>query len=135
MHRLARPDAEENAQNLEIGDLLRQGGIEAAAALLDESKVESGGKGDCLQVMGNTLGVVAADFAVFCVGVGSRYRGVFLYGQARHGLNEGRIGIEVRVRDAAIARPETGIDRQLREVGEALDLSGAIGRAAGKDGE
>ncbi len=46
---LSSPDREQDAQYLDITDSLRQFGIQAAAALLDKSKVEARSIGDRLQ--------------------------------------------------------------------------------------
>src|ERR1700722_4936268 len=46
---LSSPDGEQDAQYLDITDSLRQFGIQAAAALLDESKVEARSIRDCFQ--------------------------------------------------------------------------------------
>src|SRR5580704_9047268 len=73
MHGLARSDAEQDSQDLEVRHLLRERGIKAAAALFDECKVESSGEGNCLEVSSDALrivvGVSAHDTALR-VGVG-----------------------------------------------------------------
>src|SRR4029077_3109391 len=71
VHHLARADAEQDSQNLEVRHLLGQSGVKAAAALFDECKVESGGECDDLEVSGDALSVVTADSAVVRVGVRS----------------------------------------------------------------
>jgi len=86
--------------------------------LLDESEVESRCEGDCLQVSAEALRVVGGDGAVFRVLIGSWNRGVLapFHVQAGNGLHEWCVRVEVGIGDAAVARPKTGIDRELREI-------------------
>jgi len=103
MHGLARSDAEQDSQNLEVRYLLRQRGIKAAAALFDKCKVESGSEGDGLEVSADALRVVVGDRAVSRVRVGPGNRRVLLHVQAGDGLRERRIRIEIGIRDTAVA--------------------------------
>ena len=56
VHDFASADAEQHAQNFQVRDFLGQNGIQAAATLLDERKVEARGIGDRLEVVGNVTG-------------------------------------------------------------------------------
>ena len=103
MHGLARADAEQDSQDFEVGYFLRERGIQAAATLFDERKMESGGEGDGLEMSGDALGVVRAEGAALGVGVGPGNRGVLLDVQAGDGLREWSIGVEIGIRDAAVA--------------------------------
>jgi hypothetical protein len=103
VHGLARTDAEQDSQNLEVRYLLRQRGIEAAAALFDKCKVKSGSEGDGLEVSADALRVVVGDRAVSRVRVGPGNRRVLLHVQARDSLHERRARIEIGIRDAAVA--------------------------------
>jgi hypothetical protein len=60
VHRLGRPDAEQDPQHLGMGDPLSELGVETGASLLDEAKVEAGRIGDRLQVVTGAEVVVAA---------------------------------------------------------------------------
>ena len=103
VHGLARADAEQDSQDFEVCYFLGEGGIQAAATLFDECKMESGGEGDGLQMSGDALSVVGTDGAALGVGVGPGNRRVLLHVQARDGLRERRIRIEIGIRDAAVA--------------------------------
>ena len=74
--------------------------------------------------------VVRADGAARGVGVGAGDRGVQLHIQAGDGLSERRIRIEVGIGDAAITRPEAGVDGELRKISEGAHLPCAIRFAA-----
>ena len=52
VHGFARPDAQQDSQDFEIGDVLSERRIQARPALLDKRKVESRRKGDRFEVVG-----------------------------------------------------------------------------------
>ena len=92
VHDLAAADAEQDSKHFLAGDPLRQGGVEARAALLDEGEVEAGRVGDRLQVVGiREVTVVAGN------------RRMLADGERRDGLRQGvaEVGVE---RVAAVAR-------------------------------
>src|SRR6185312_16828516 len=119
VHGLAGADTEEDAENFAVVDLAGEGWVKAGAATLDEGKVESGGEGDGLEVVGDAGCVVAAEKAASGVGVGPWDGGVPADVQAGDGLKERCAGVDVGVGDAAVAGPEAGVDGELHDVGEA----------------
>src|SRR5580704_1530485 len=84
--------------------------------------MESRCKGNCLEVRGDGGRVVIAQGAAGGVGVASGNRRMLMHIQTRDCLSEGRLRIEIRIGDAAVARPETGVNSELREIGEPLEL-------------
>src|ERR1700746_1241250 len=123
VHDLAGADTEQDPEHFQIRDLERERGIETAATLLDEGEMEARGKGDRLQMGGEALRVVAREEAALGVGVRPGNCRVAALVQTGHRLHKCRAGIEVGVGDAAITRPEAGVDRKLCEVSEASDLA------------
>jgi hypothetical protein len=77
VHDLAAADAEQDPKHLLTGDPLRQRGVEACTALLDEGEVETGRIGDRLQV------VAIVDIAVI-----AGNRRMLADGQGRDGLRQ-----------------------------------------------
>ena len=59
MHHLGRSNAEQDPEDLQVTDTLRQGRVQAAAALLDHAEVERRCVGDRLHVLPRTEVVVA----------------------------------------------------------------------------
>src|SRR5215469_16180191 len=111
-------DAQKDSQNFCIGYLLRQSGIEARATLLDKREMESRREGDRLEVRRNRCRVVSAKGATSRIGIASGDRCVLPYIQTRDCLNERCAQVEIGIRNAAVARPKTGIYCELREVCE-----------------
>jgi hypothetical protein len=106
---LGRADTEQDPQDLWMGYPLGQGRVEAAAAYLDEGEMECRRVGDCLDVIKRSE-----------VGIGSGNCRMLPSVQARDRLRKIRLGVSkiwVKVA-AAIPRPPTGIDGELREIGE-----------------
>ncbi len=110
VHCLSGTDAENDAQNIGMGDALSERWIKAGSALLDGSKVEARSIGDCLNV------VIRRE-----VVVGPRNGRMLAHIQSGDGLIEGVAEIRVLVANA-IARPPTGIHSELHEVGKPPDL-------------
>src|SRR5713226_3983537 len=110
VHGLGGTDAENDAQNIGMGDALSERWIKAGSALLDGSKVETRSIGDCLNV------VVRRE-----VVVGPGNGRMLAHIQSGDALIEGVAEIRVLVADA-IARPPTGIHSELHEVGKPPDL-------------
>ena len=106
VHNLGAADAEQNSQHLVVGDPLGERGVYAGASLLDPREVEAGRVGDRLQVVRRSE-----------VAIVSRNRRKLPSSQAWDGLREGVAEVGVQ-RVAAVARPETGVDGQLHQVGE-----------------
>src|SRR5579864_9143977 len=97
-------DGEYDAQYFDMSHSLRQFGIEARAALLDESKVEARGVRDCLK-----------EVHMVHIGVGPGNGGVLVDRQRGDGWTE--LVTEVRVFvTAAVASPPGGIDCELCQV-------------------
>src|SRR5579863_602924 len=123
-------DAEQNAQNIYVGNALRQRRIKTAATLLDEGEVESRGECDGLDAVGNVEGRnVGGTFQVIvCSGnSGAVHDGL--------GLREGKFGKIGVIGGAAVAGPEAGVDGEIHQVGEAAKVARARGFAAGQVGE
>lgn len=135
MHGFAGADAQQDAQDFEICYLLGKRGVQTGSSHFDESKVKACGESNRLEMGGDAFGVIAAEAATVCVRIRSGDGGVLLHMQAWHGLNKWRTGIKIRVSDAAIPRPEAGVDGQLHEVGEALFPGGTGGRASRNRGK
>lgn len=135
MHGFAGADAQQDAQDFEICDLLGKRGVQTGSSHFDESKVKACGESNRLEMGGDAFGVIAAEAATVCVRIRSGDGGVLLHIQAWHGLNKWPTGIKIRVSDAAIPRPEAGVDGQLHEVGEALFPGGTGGRASRNRGK
>src|SRR2546429_3524285 len=98
------------------GNLLRERRIKAAAALLDERKVETSGARNSLKMIRNApIGVQRR------LGVGLRDCGVLAFREIGHGILESasQVGIVIV---AAIARPPGGINGQLPKVRESSSL-------------
>src|ERR1700720_345606 len=105
---LGRADTEQDPQDLWMGYPLGQGRVEAAAAYLDEGEMECRRVGDRLDVIKRSEG-----------GIGSGNCRMLPSVQARDRLRKIRLGVSkiwVKVA-AAIPRPPTGIDGELREIG------------------
>lgn len=128
-------DAQQDAQDFEICDLLGKRGVQTGSSHFDESKVKACGESNRLEMGGDAFGVIAAEAAPVCVRIRSGDGGVLLHIQTWHGLNKWRTGIKIRVSDPAIPRPEAGVDGQLHEVGEALFPGGTGGRASRNRGK
>src|SRR5579871_1722041 len=90
--------------------------------------MEAGGKGNGFQVIGNVEGRDVSGAVKVIVGTGNR-RSV-----GNHfGLPENEVGVEIGiVVGTAITCPETGVDVEIHEVGEASHVASATGLAAGK---
>src|SRR4029077_4512305 len=84
--------------------------------------MESCGEGDCLEVRGDGGRVVIAKGAASRIGIASGNRRMLTHIQTRDCLSERRARVEIGVGNAAIARPKTGVDSELRKVGEPLEL-------------
>ena len=112
MHDLRSADAQQDSEHFQIGDLLGQGRIKAAAALLDESKVKSSGAGNRLQV-GRWRPVSIQYKIVIAEGNGR----MLPLGQVRHRVLEAasEVGILQRV---AVSGPPLRIHGQMLQVGE-----------------
>src|SRR5215475_2025392 len=121
VHRLGRSDADQDAKNLDTGDPLSEGWIQAGAALLDRREVESSGVGDELQV-GCRCQVL----------VSSWYRGVLPGRDRWYRLREGVVERWIWVLGAApVPGPPAGVERELHEIGQPLlGLIGTCGLAA-----
>jgi hypothetical protein len=106
---LGRADTEQDPQDLWMGYPLGQGRVEAAASYLDEGEMECRRVGDCLDVIKRSE-----------VGIGSGNCRMLPSVQARDRLRKIRLGVsKIGVKGAAaIPRPPTGIDGELREIGE-----------------
>src|SRR5579862_3921656 len=102
MHRLTRADTEQDAQNFRARYILRQRGIKTCAALFDKGEMESSGEGDCLKMSGDAGGEVITDGTAGSVGIRSGNGSVLAHVQARNGLGERGIRVEVRVGNAAV---------------------------------
>ena len=91
-------------KNFQVRDFLGQRWIQAAAALLDERKVEACGIGNRLEVVRN----VTAFYPVEVIVV---YRNSWMLslGEIRNGVLEGSTEIRIRVR-AAVTGPPFGFD-------------------------
>ena len=114
VHGFGRADAEQDPQDHWIGDPLGQGWIEAGAALLDKAEVECRRVGDGLDVLTRRT----TRRTIFGLGPGDCRKRPG--GQARDRLRKIGLGVSkiwVKVA-AAIPRPPTGIDSELREIGE-----------------
>lgn len=108
-------DAEDDLQDFSAGGFLRHGGIEAGAALLDESEVEGCGVGDDLDEVGVIhVGVIAGDgpaiFDDYGLGV----------------ISAAEVGVGL----AAIAGEPAGIDGEVEEIREASDAARSSGGTA-----
>src|ERR1700732_1897104 len=104
-----RADTEQDSQDLWMGYPLGQGRVEAAAAYLDEGEMECRRVGDRLDVIKRSE-----------VGIGSGNCRMLPSVQARDRLRKIRLGVSkigVKVA-AAIPRPPTCVDFELREIGE-----------------
>jgi hypothetical protein len=64
VHDFAAADAEQHAQDFDVSDFLSQRGVQTAAALLDECKVEARGIGNGLEVVGNVTAAVHTEVAI-----------------------------------------------------------------------
>src|ERR1700741_1117947 len=97
-----------------MGDALRKLWVKAAAALLDECKMEARSAGNGLSMIGDAARIGAA-----CnqVGIGSGYRGVLPHAKRRNRVREGIAEIRI-LGGATVARPPTGIDCKLGQIGE-----------------
>lgn len=71
MHGFAGADAQQNAQDLEVCDLLGQRGVQTGSSRFDESKVEACGESNRLEMGGDAFGVIAAEAATVCVRIRS----------------------------------------------------------------
>ncbi len=85
----AGADAQQNAQDFEISELLRKRGVQTGSPHFDESKVETCGESDRLEMGGDAFGVIAAEAATVWVSIRSRNRGVLFHIQAWHGPANG----------------------------------------------
>src|SRR5215472_8003899 len=107
MHRLSRPDADQDAKNLDTGDPLSEGWVEAGTTLLDSREMESSGIGDELQV-GCRCQVL----------VGCWYSGVLPGRDRGYRLREGVVERWIWVLCAApVPGPPAGVERELHEIG------------------
>src|SRR5260370_25410493 len=92
-------------------------------------------EGNCFQLVGYASWRVAG-ITPGSVIIGSGNRGMLPHIQAGHCLNELGGGVEVRVRYAAVAGPETGVNSQLSKICQAPAVSAKIlirsGRLAGR---
>ena len=102
---------------------MRQFGVETGSALLDPGEVKTRGVGYGLNKVG-----------IGRVSIGSGDRGVLSHGQCGNGLRS-RIAEVGVLGAAAIARPPTGVDGELHQVGETSELIGSSGLAAGQGAE
>src|SRR5215471_4382556 len=83
VHRFGRTDAQQDAENFEVADLLCERWIQASAALLDESEVETSGESDGLEVNGEAAILVQDE-----IGVADRNRGMLSLGEIWDGIFE-----------------------------------------------
>src|SRR5881392_1405518 len=109
VHNFGPADTENNLQHFRAAGLLRHRCVEASAALLDESKMKSRRKSDHLHEITRIIWVVTTEVANV-----SRNRRVKTRRQARDRVSE-RCA-EIGIGRAAIARPPTGIHRELSEI-------------------
>ena len=105
---LGRADAQQDSQDLWMGYPLRQGRVEAAAALLDKAEMECRRVGDGLDVVRRSE-----------VGIGPGYCRKLPGEQGWDCLREHERWVKIRVIGAAaIPRPPTGVDFEPHEIGE-----------------
>ena len=101
-------DTDQNPQHFHVRGPLCHGGIEAVAALFYCGEVESGSVRDRLK-----------EIWICCVSIGPGNCRMLPHVQGWDGLRKGETRIKIRVVGAAaISRPPTRIQRQLREVCE-----------------
>jgi hypothetical protein len=112
---LGRADTQQDTQNFRMGHPLSQRGVEARATLLDKPKMESRRVGDRLEVIRDGWGIPR--FKALQVIIGSGNRRKLPVTQTRDSLSERVTEIGV-LRATAVARPPTGVHRELHEVGE-----------------
>ena len=129
VHGFAGANAQENAENFQVGDFLREGRVETGAALLDKTKMETGGVGDGLKVSGDVAALIQNE-----VIVAFRNSGVLSLGEIGDGVLESAAEIGVLV-VAAVASPPTGIDGELLEVGQTAILRNTAYAAGRKNGK
>src|SRR4030081_1511160 len=120
---LGASDAKDYAQDFSAAGSLREAGVETASTLLDEGKVKSRCVSNCL----NEVGIVR-------IGVSSGNRRMLPDRQRGNGLSRG-IAEVGGLGAAAVASPPGGIDGELHQIGEAAELVGACGFAAGQGAE
>ena len=129
VHGLAGSDAEQDAQHLKIGHLLSEAGVQAGAALLDESEVESGGVGNGLKMVGD--GAVRIQLQVIVIQRNCRVR---MRGEIRDSIfkSSAEVGILDR---APVARPPRGVYLELLQIRQAAGLRHAGDLAGWKNSE
>ena len=112
-------DAKQDAQNFHASRPLYKLWIQAGSSLLDKREVKSRSVSDCLQ-----------ELRVTQIGIRPRDRGVLVNGKGRDRV--GKFIPEIRITFArAVASPEIGVNRKLREIRqtpEAFVRTGGLAR-------